>query len=185
MAGQTQAFAEAIQWTLAHNIVQMAQPRPWFIVLYTYQRNRGDYAQPYAMISKNEYGQPEGTFKVRVWSNDGWDYLEPMFARSCRAAEFLVRYHSPEPNRHLGIGCSRVSTTFPIVFPIPRHQLRHASTACQWLREHHLFFELAEQFGSHTEAMRDWHAQGEFVEERENWNDVLEACIDDLIRITQ
>ena len=76
MAGpNTEAFVEAIQWSLAHNIVQLAQPRPWWIIIYTFRQDRDDYAQPFALISKNEYGQPEGTVKVRMWNETGWARL--------------------------------------------------------------------------------------------------------------
>jgi hypothetical protein len=185
MAGVAQQFVEAIEWTIAHNIVQFAQPRPWFIIIYVYRRDRDEDATPFAMISKNEHGQPENFLKVRVWEDDMWDYMEPLFARSCRAAEYLARHYSPSPCRHLGIGVSRVFTSFPIAFPVPKNQLRHSSYACEWLRESNLFYDFAIQYHNNHEARRDVHGQGDFVEEKENWDQLFEDTLDMLIRLME
>ena len=181
----TQSFSEAIEWVVAHNVVQLAQPRAWWIVLYTYRRDLDDYAEPYALISKNEHGQPDGTYKVRIWDGDSFDFLEPMFPRPSQVAEFLTRYHPIDPNRHTGLGSSIVHTYFPLVLPVDKRTLRHATTACIWLRESQLFLDYAIQFESYAEAGRDLHAMGDFVEEKENWDQLVEDQIDMLIRIMQ
>jgi hypothetical protein len=180
-----QPFSEAIQWLVAHNVVQMAQPRPWWIVIYTYRRDSNDDAKPYAMISKNEYGQPEGTYKVRIWDGEAFDHLEPMFARACRVAEYLVRYHPIKPNRHIGIGSSVVHTSFPLVFPVSQRMLRYSSSAMVWLRESYLFQEFSEQYDSYADAVRDVVAQGAFLEEQDNWDVLAENQIEFLIRMME
>lgn len=180
-----QPFSEAIQWIVAHNVVQLAQPRPWWIVIYTYRRGSEDDAQPYAMISKNEYRQPEGTYRVRMWDGEAFDHLEPLFPRSCDVAEFLTRYHPIQPNRRAGIGSSVVHTSFPLVLPVSQRSLRLSSSAMMWLRESYLLQEFSEQYDSYADAMRDVVAMGEFVEEKGVWDQLVEDKIDFMIRMLE
>lgn len=180
-----QRFSEAIEWIVAHDVVQLAKPRPWWIVIYTYRRDLDTRAQPYAMISKNEYGQPDDTYRVRIWDGDGFDHLEPMFPRALRVAEFLARYHPIKPNRNVGLGVSAVHTQFPLVVPVDKRTLRHAASACQWLRESHLFLDYASSFETYGQAARDITAMGEFVQVKEHWTELVELQIECLIRLLE
>jgi hypothetical protein len=186
MAGPlAERFSQDISWIISHNIVQLAQPRPWFIVLYIYRTDREPIATPFALISRNEYRQPHDVFMVRVWDADEgtWDYLPPMFNRRDQVAEYLARYHSPEPNHHIGIGTSTVFTAWPIVEPVPLNRLRHNSTATQWLLESRLFEEFALDYNNPLEASRDRRGMQIYVEDQDMWDVLFEEQITLLISL--
>jgi hypothetical protein len=184
MAGPlTQRFAQDISWIVSHNVVQFAQPRPWFLVIYVYNKDDTELAQPYAMISKNEPRQPQDYVRVRVWEGtfEQWGDVQPLFSSFQKAAEFLTKYHLRGPDPDICLASSEVFTAYPIVLPVRRGTLRHRATPVSWLCESYLFQDFHEEY---HELHGNWHelcdaendisAMEEYVQRADVWEVLFE-----------
>lgn len=91
-------FVEAIEWTLAHDIVQLAKPRPVYVVLYQFYHMdpwyEGPYAcTPFAVVSMNEERMGDGQIRVRLVSPfldyHFTSYVAPIFLDCSQAARYI------------------------------------------------------------------------------------------------
>jgi hypothetical protein len=133
MAGPTtRSFVEALEFTLAHEIVQLARNLPKHLVIYTY--TQGPNAVPLVMISKYESDMTDDQFKVRVWDADiMWEYCTPIFSSVHQAAIYVARSVGPEPDASLGFGVRLYNGNIPHGHLVSVRALRQTSTPLSWL----------------------------------------------------
>lgn len=129
-------FVEAIEWTLANEILNMVRNRPVRLVFYTYIFGT-DYAIPLAMIAKYEDGMSDDHFLVRTYGHeefDRWDTLEPIFTSIDQCSRYIATHYCPEPDMF----CIGTRVLRDENYPMgARHvdDLSNRSTARQWLLE--------------------------------------------------
>ena len=137
MAGPiTRRFVEAIEYTIAHEILQTVKNRPVSIVFYMYIIE-SHYAEPHSMISKYESGMTDNQFKVRTFGRDEgfvWDQLEPIFEDIDSCSKYIATLHTPEPDRYC-IGTRTLRDFSYPMGPIYVGDLANKSTAREWLLE--------------------------------------------------
>lgn len=177
-------FVEAIEWVLAHDIVQTARNRPHHLVFYVYHHD-DLMGKPLAMVSKYEPDITDDQFKVRIWDADidDWQWVDPIFSSRVRAAAFIARYHAPDPCRALGIGVKQYVDT-PRIRPVHMRRLRMTSGPLDWLMETEAMLEdYMDDYGDHEAAIQDRHEMGNWVEDKDRFLELLEDQIDFLITI--
>lgn len=180
MAGPTtRRFVEALEFTLAHEILQLARNRPKHLIIYTYEQ--GPSAVPLVMISKYESDMTDNQFKVRVWDADVmWEFCTPIFSSVHQVAAYVARCLSPEPNANLGIGVRLYHGDVPGGNPISLLRIRQTSTALSWLASSQtMLAEYLEDLGN-----PEWDELGLrvlWVEVEEHFEELLEDEINFLI----
>lgn len=143
MAGPVaRRFVEAIEFSLAHEIVQTAKNQPKRIIFYLYL-DGSDYGEPHSMICKYEKGMTDDQYKARTFGRDEtftWDILEPVFNTIDECAKYIADFHCPEPDRYC-IGTTTKSGG--AIYPngaLYVGDLSNRSTAREWLRESYTMY---------------------------------------------
>jgi len=193
MAGPVgRSFVQAIEWTMAHSIVQLASNQPKYLILFLCH-GAEDRARPFIMVSKYESDISDQQFKVRVWESElnpweaHWSWLEFVFCNASRVAGFVANYHTPEPCRTLSMGCKTYTEwpNGPDVHGLSRNDLDNHTGVMSWLTtSDYMFSEYLDEYVGGGDAMTDVEAVAEWVENEANLCVLLEEQIDMLIRLT-
>lgn len=187
MAGPVaRRFVEAIEKTLAEEIVSMAKNRPARLVFYLYLHD-SVYAMPFAMISKYEGDMNDEQFKVRTFGTeefDEWDRLEPIFPDIDSCSKYIATHYCPEPDRF----CIGTRFLRSMDYPLgARHtdDLKNKSTAREWLMEcTTMYADYLDESGILQAAQDDPELQWSWVEGNEDhFRELLENQIDFLATI--
>jgi hypothetical protein len=185
MAGPlTRRFVRAIEDVLADEIVQMSKSSPKYLVFFHFDSSTPAlYATPYAMISKFERDISPTQWKVRIWKTEEgvssyWDYITPIFSSRLEASYYIANRHAPPSSRDLGIGV-KVYNSWPVVSFTPIHELQRTSTVSSWIMENEIaFFTFIDEYGEFNANEQDMEALGDWVEDVDNFKDLLEDQID-------
>lgn len=187
MAGPVaRRFVEAIEKTLAEEIVSLAKNRPFRIVFYTYLVD-SFYAVPLAMICKYEDDMTDDQFKVKTYGSedwDEWDRLEPIFPDIDSCSKYIATHYCPEPDRLcMGVRVLR-STDYP-VGARHVHDLTNKSSARDWLLDcTTMYADYLDESGILSAAEDDIEMQWSWVEDDEDhFRELLENQIDFLATI--
>lgn len=177
-------FIEAIETTLAEEIVEWARNTPEHVVLYTYHENAPN-AVPLVMVSRFEAGMSDAQFKLRVWDElwheelpGRWEYCTPIFPSMNQVVAYIARNLTPDPCRHLGIGSRRFSGANPVVLPVVVDSIQYKSTAVEWLagdEVYHLFCDYIDEIGH--EDFDCIELRGDWVEDEEHFEVLLENTV--------
>lgn len=181
----TRRFAEAIEFTLANDILQLARNCATRLIFYMHLQE-SDYSLPFAMIIKYDVDMNDDQFKVMTFGNeshDDWDSLEPIFPDITSCAKYIARHYFPDPDRWC------IGTRFTHGRGIPRgsvriDKLKNRSCAREWLLESQTMYanyldELGDVDLDSRELQWDW-----IVSDEDHFMDLLENQIDFLAMVT-
>ena len=135
MAGPiTRRFVEAIEWTVAHNVVQMARNRPKHLVLFIRGMMR---PMPYLMITKYDEDLTDAQFKMRMYRGfgGGWDEVPLVFTSLHYLKTFLVENHDFLTEPDFLLGCKSYDEWPNVTSITTYYQLDKFSTAMYGLDE--------------------------------------------------
>jgi hypothetical protein len=147
MAGPiTRRFVEAIEWTVANEVVQLARNRPKHLVLFVRGFTR---PLPFIMVTKYDEDMTDRQFKLRIWE-DGvlgfWNHVEIIFTSTVHLATFVVDHYPQDCDPDFILGCKCYSH-WPVINIATYYELDKFSTAIDWLHESDYIDEYAEIWG--------------------------------------
>lgn len=172
-------FVEAIEWTVANEVLQMCRNRPKHMIIYTY--DAGPDAVPLAMVSKYEDDLTDDQFKLRIWDPDiGWEFCTPIFSTIVQTASYIAHCISPEPSGETGVGVRFYFNSPPPAAMVPIERLRQTSTAVSWLAQSQTMLadyldELGDPSWDDEDARKLW------MEDEDHFEEMFEDEINYLI----
>jgi hypothetical protein len=177
----TRRFVESIEWTLAHEILQMARNIPHHLIIYDFEI--GPNAVPLVCVSKYESDLTDSQYKVRVYDADlQWDYVTPIFTSRNQVASYVASHLPHEPSRHYGLGCKMFKGAVPPGNPVSRYFPEDRSIAIDWLFESQtMFADYMDEIGDPMADSED--SRGEWVEDEDHFDELLQDQINFLIAI--